>query len=113
MLPEDDRLSLVSGVNLSASSEAVIASLKANVPNIGQVTHAFFYAYIHAPEGESQTAANVRLVENALLALKELSPNLKHFILQTGGKVRSGANYSFVSPFSIDTTITCARHTVD
>lgn len=89
MLPEDDRLSLISGVDLSASSVAdVIASLKANVPQIARVTHVFFYAYIHAPEGESQFDANTRLVDNALVALKELSPNLKHFVLQTGGKVR-------------------------
>lgn len=90
MLPDDDRLSLVSGVDLSAPTEDVIASIKANVPNIGLVTHVFFYSYIHTPEGETQFTANTRLVENALVALKELSPNLKHFIIQTGGKVRSG-----------------------
>lgn len=89
MLPDDDRLSLVSGVDLSASAEDVIATLKANFPNIGLVTHVFFYAYIHTPEGETQYAANTRLVENALVALEALSPNLKHFIIQTGGKVRA------------------------
>lgn len=94
MLPNDDRLSLVSGVNLSAPIKDVIASLQTNVPNIASVTHVFFYAYIHAPEGESQFVANSRLVEHALVALKELSPNLKHFVLQTGGKVSSGSSIS-------------------
>lgn len=90
MLPSDDpRLSLISGVDLSvSSSEQVIEALGAKVPQITRTTHVFFYAYVNdAPEGETQYTVNTRLVDNTLIALKELCPNLKHFILQTGGKV--------------------------
>lgn len=47
-------------------------------------------AYVHAPEGESLRSVNTRLIENALAAVDALCPNLEHFILQTGAKVRFG-----------------------
>lgn len=88
LLPEDERVILVSGIDLSLTPETAIEALKAKVPTIADITHVFFYAYIHEPKGESVVAANTRIVENALAALKHLSPKLKHFVLQTGGKVR-------------------------
>lgn len=87
-LPNDERIALVSGIDLAKTPQATIDTLKTKVPRIADITHVFFYAYIHEPEGESLPVANTRLVENALAALKVLSPKLKHFILQTGGKVR-------------------------
>ena len=42
-LPDDPRISFVSGVDLLGSPESVIASLKEKIPTIGQVTHVFFY----------------------------------------------------------------------
>jgi len=88
LLPDDERIMLVSGVNLSLTSEAVINALKANVPHINNITHVFFCAYIHSPDRETLSVANTPIIENALAALKHLCPNLKHFVLQTGGSVR-------------------------
>jgi hypothetical protein len=87
LLPDDERIALVSGIDLSLTPQATIDTLKAKVPRIADITHVFFYAYIHEPDGESLPVANARIVENALAALKHLSPKLKHFVLQTGGKV--------------------------
>jgi len=78
----------VSGIDLSLTPEDAIEALKTKVPRIAEITHVFFYAYIHEPKGESLRVANARIVENALAALKRLTPRLKHFVLQTGGKVR-------------------------
>ena len=43
LLPDDARLSLVSGVDLSGSEASVIEALKEKVPTIGTITHVFFY----------------------------------------------------------------------
>lgn len=43
LLPDDDRISLVSGVDLSGSPASVIQALKAKVPRIADVTTAFFF----------------------------------------------------------------------
>ena len=87
LLPDDERIMMVSGIDLTLTSEAVIDALKAKVPHITDITHVFFYAYIHTHDREFLILHNTRTLENALAALKHLSPNLKHFILQTGGSV--------------------------
>ena len=94
LLPDDERITLVSGIDLSLTPEVAIEALKTKVPRITEITHVFFYAYIHEPKGESLPVANARIVENALAALKRLSPRLKHFVLQTGGKVRQQPRFA-------------------
>lgn len=51
LLPEDERVILVSGIDLSLTPETAIEALKAKVPTIADITHVFFYAYIHEPQG--------------------------------------------------------------
>lgn len=43
LLPEDDRIQLISGVDLNGTSESVIEALKSKVPQIGSITTVFFY----------------------------------------------------------------------
>lgn len=43
LLPNDERISLVSGVDLSGTPESVIESLSTKVPHIKDITTAFFY----------------------------------------------------------------------
>ena len=49
---------------------------------------AFSVAYIHEPTRAAAHVTNTRLIESSLVALEALSPNLEHYLLQTGGKVR-------------------------
>lgn len=42
-LPEDPRSSLVSGIDLTRNSEDVISSMRARIPDIHDVAHAYFY----------------------------------------------------------------------
>lgn len=41
-LPEDDRIHLASGIDLTASVDNVVASLQKKIPDVGTVTHVFF-----------------------------------------------------------------------
>lgn len=45
--PNDDRISLYSGVDLSGTPESVTQALKAKVPNIADITTVFFYGERH------------------------------------------------------------------
>lgn len=111
-LPDDPRISLASGINLTKPASEVALLLKDKVKNIDKITHVFFTAYIHInertfalikehglggnipepPQAHSTdwhklvTEANVAIVKNATGALNEVSPNLKFFVMQTGGK---------------------------
>lgn len=42
-LPPDPRLRLVSGVDLTASAESVVDVLRARIPDVGEITHAYLY----------------------------------------------------------------------
>lgn len=47
-LPEDPRLSLVSGIDLTRSSEEVITSMRERVSDIQDITHVYFYGeFLH------------------------------------------------------------------
>lgn len=102
----DTRLTYADGVDLTQPVETVIKLLKEKVPDIGKVTNVFWYgtcpierstkleeiytsiAYIHKPNDGDLVTANGQLLDTTLRALKETSPNMQHFIWQTGGKVR-------------------------
>lgn len=113
-LPEDSRISLVSGIDLTKSAPEVAQIMKAKIPNIGKITHVFFTAYVHMNERTFQILQdsyshlaegavepptphtpdwhkmvrelNIGIVQNATGALNEIAPNMRFFVMQTGGK---------------------------
>lgn len=86
LLPEDERLQLYSGIDLSAGASQVESSLK-KIHGIEGVTHVYFSAYTgHGTGFEGIKKANVEILENAILAVERLCPNLQVWIFQTGGK---------------------------
>ncbi|TKX21850.1 hypothetical protein C1H76_5944 [Elsinoe australis] len=85
-IPEDDRIQIVSGVNLTKSEDEVATTLRQSVPDIDTVSHVFFTAYIHEDGFEKLKKTNTALLDVAVRAIEKLSPNLKSVILQTGGK---------------------------
>ncbi|KAL7815851.1 hypothetical protein V8C26DRAFT_107628 [Trichoderma gracile] len=96
LLPDDSRLTLAYGVDLTTTVDDVVAKL-ADIDGIGDITDVYFAAYIQ-PAGASDFVGfdilkevNVRILETAVQAVERLSPNLRFWTLQTGGK-----SYGFV-----------------
>lgn len=92
-LPDDERICLVAGIDLTTNAEAVAAKLQ-EIEGIGDVTDVFFAAYIQ-PQGTSDIEGheelkrvNVAILEVAVEAVKNVCPKLEFWSLQTGGKVR-------------------------
>ncbi|KAL3447670.1 hypothetical protein BJX65DRAFT_307733 [Aspergillus insuetus] len=84
-LPDDARLNIVSGIDLTAPLETVIREL-GKVESIKTVNIVFFCAYIQTPDHASLRKVNTALLHTAVQAVTSLSPNLQTIILQTGGK---------------------------
>ncbi|UKZ68190.1 uncharacterized protein TrAtP1_009225 [Trichoderma atroviride] len=90
-LPEDHRLVIVPGVDLTAAVDDVAAKL-AGIDGIKDVTDVYFAAYVQPPgasdfEGfDILKEVNVRILETAVQAVERVSPNLRFWSLQTGGK---------------------------
>ena len=111
-LPDDARLHLASGIDLTKPASEVAQLLKEKIQNIDKITHVFFTAYIHLNERTFQIIkehglggeikeppqqrstdwhqlvkdANTAIVRNTTGALNEVAPNMKFFVMQTGGK---------------------------
>ncbi|KAI0028560.1 hypothetical protein K488DRAFT_58296 [Vararia minispora EC-137] len=85
-LLNDPRLELASGVDLTRPVNLVVEALREKVRDVDQVTHVYWYAYIHTVEEGSIVEANAKLLDTTLRALKVAAPNMVHFTLQTGGK---------------------------
>ncbi|KAF2228310.1 hypothetical protein BDZ85DRAFT_255757 [Elsinoe ampelina] len=86
-LPQDDRLELVSGIDLTGSVESIVSGLKSKVKDVSSVSHVFFTAYIEKPSYPELVEINKRLVSNAISAISKVAgSSLKAVILQTGGK---------------------------
>ncbi|KAL0934441.1 sirq protein [Colletotrichum truncatum] len=103
-IPADPRLLIASGIDFTKSLEEVVHSLKDKIPDVHTVTHAFFTgekqsyhgdydedveigaAYIQTNDFQSLREKNTHLLDIAITAIDQVSPNLKAVILQTGGK---------------------------
>ncbi|KAL6792232.1 hypothetical protein GGI42DRAFT_179751 [Trichoderma sp. SZMC 28013] len=95
-LPDDSRLTLAHDIDLTKSIDDVAAKL-ADIEGIKGVTDVYFAAYVQ-PAGASDfegfdilKEVNVRILETAVQAVERVSPKLRFWTLQTGGK-----SYGFV-----------------
>jgi len=85
--PDDPRLRLASGIDLTASVDTVVNALKEKVVNIDTVTHVFLVVYIDpGKDHKTLCEVNTTLIKTAVEATQKVSPSVKSFILQTGGK---------------------------
>ncbi|KAJ4346138.1 hypothetical protein N0V95_005691 [Ascochyta clinopodiicola] len=85
-LPQDSRLNLVNGVDLTKSVPEVVQMLTEKVDEARTISHVFFTAYIQTDDFESLKKVNTALLDTAIRAIEKVSPNLKIVVLQTGGK---------------------------
>ncbi|KAI9166334.1 Short chain dehydrogenase sirQ [Paramyrothecium foliicola] len=85
-IPEDDRIKIASGIDMTKNADQVATKLKQSISDIDTVTHVFFTAYIQTKDHESLRKVNTELLKTAVEAVEKIAPNLQAFILQTGGK---------------------------
>lgn len=85
-LPQDDRLQLVPGIDLTGQLDAVVSAMKQKIKDVDTVSHVIFTAYIEKPDYDALRKVNTELLRTAITAIDQLAPNLKAVTLQTGGK---------------------------
>lgn len=85
-LPKDDRLQLVSGIDLTGSVDSVASAMKQKINGIDTVSHVIFTAYIEKPDYAALREVNTELLRTAITAVDQLAPKLEAVTLQTGGK---------------------------
>lgn len=98
LIPEDSRLQIASGIDLTKPVTEVVAVLREKVADIQTVTHVYFTAYIQTPDFDSLREVNTTIIRTAILAVEETCPDLETVILQTGGK---GYGFEFPEIVSI------------
>ncbi|CAG7963269.1 unnamed protein product [Penicillium nalgiovense] len=85
-ISDDQRLNIVSGIDLTQSVEVVKAQLKEKVEKVESVDVVFFCAYIQTGDFQSLRKINTDLLQTAVQAISAVSPTMEAVILQTGGK---------------------------
>jgi hypothetical protein len=91
-LPKDPRLELYVNLDLSKDVAGIVTYLQA-IPEIQNITHVYFAAYVHlgwgASDSVSRARENVKFLTNAVAAIEAVCPNMQFFTFPTGGKVCS------------------------
>lgn len=106
--PKDDRLTIVSGIDLlQGSQEDLEKALKERIPNLDKVTDHLFFAYKANTDDKVQNEENTEMFKRAVLATDHLCPNLETVVLQTGAKhygchLLENRPKRFVPPFAED-----------
>ncbi|EQB47273.1 hypothetical protein CGLO_13600 [Colletotrichum gloeosporioides Cg-14] len=87
--PRDERLSVISGVDLlGGDQDELNKTMKQKVTGIEKVTHIFYLAYkAHTDRNyEAEYHENIEMFKRAVIAVDGLSPALAFVVLQTGSK---------------------------
>jgi nucleoside-diphosphate-sugar epimerase len=86
--PSDERLNIVSGIDLLAGSqEELEATIKSKITGIEKVTHVYYLAYKASKDYAQELADAVAMFKRSTLAIDHLSPALEFVVLQTGAKM--------------------------
>ncbi|KAK4891374.1 hypothetical protein LTR27_010028 [Elasticomyces elasticus] len=86
--PTDQRLQIVSGIDLlKGSQEDLESALKANVKTISKITHVYYLAYKASTDMKQELEDAVSMFKRSTIAMDNLSPALEFVVLQTGAKM--------------------------
>ena len=86
--PTDDRLNIISGIDLlQGSQDELESTIKENIPDISEVTHVYYLAYKANTDVEKELEEAVAMFKRSTLAMDHLSPKLEFVVLQTGAKM--------------------------
>lgn len=86
--PSSNKLQVVSGLNLLDGDQSTLEStMKDRVPDIENITHVYFFAYIMDADPEKEISINIDLLKRAVEAVEHLGNKLEWVVLPTGTKV--------------------------
>ncbi|RAL14140.1 SDR family oxidoreductase [Aspergillus homomorphus CBS 101889] len=85
--PSDDRLQMVSGVDLLAGDDqALAATLHEKIPAVETISHVYYAAYRASDVPAEECRMNKEMLRAAVQTLEKLSPSLSFVTLITGTK---------------------------
>ncbi|RDW61587.1 hypothetical protein BP5796_11479 [Coleophoma crateriformis] len=86
--PADERLDIVSGIDLLKGSQADLdAAIKEQVKGVEEVTHVYYLAYKASTDLVQELKDAVDMFRRSITAIDHLSPALEFVVLQTGAKM--------------------------
>lgn len=86
--PQDERLNIVSGIDLlQGSQDELESTIKQKIPDVEQVTHVYYLAYKAGTNVQQELEEAVTMFKRSTLAIDHLSPKLEFLVLQTGAKM--------------------------
>ncbi|KAF2116832.1 hypothetical protein BDV96DRAFT_572944 [Lophiotrema nucula] len=92
------KLALASGVNLLCDDHEFEKLLQQKVPDIGTVSHVFYFAFKEVSDPEKEVETNVGMMRRVVRAVKRVSPGFKFFVYPGGtrgyGIYRPGGVFS-------------------
>jgi hypothetical protein len=79
---------MVSGIDLLAhTQESLKKELVEKIPDIGEVTHVYYFAYKAGMDVQKELDEAVEMFSKAITAMDKLCPNLEYVVLQIGSKI--------------------------
>ncbi|KAI9813065.1 MAG: hypothetical protein M1827_004285 [Pycnora praestabilis] len=86
--PKDDRLRIVSGIDLlKGDQDDLAAAMKDKISDIDTVTHAYYFAYKGNKDVMQELKDAEAMFRRAITATDCLSPKLEFVVLQLGAKI--------------------------
>jgi hypothetical protein len=93
--PNDPRLNIVSGIDLlKGSQEDLEATLKQQIPDVGDVTHVYYLAYKANTDFKQELEDAIAMFKRSTIAVDKLAPKLEYVVLQTGAKMCMSSLFS-------------------
>ncbi|KAI9720440.1 MAG: hypothetical protein M1812_002946 [Candelaria pacifica] len=95
MWPADDRLQIVSGIDVLEQEQAEInAGLQSKVQDVNTVTHVYYFAYKMSVDQKQEVQDAVTMLSHSITAIDTLSTKLEFVVLQLGTKMYGVDPYS-------------------
>ncbi|KAK5117991.1 hypothetical protein LTR62_004035 [Meristemomyces frigidus] len=86
--PDDDRLQIVSGVDLlNGSQEDLENALKEKIKGVNNITHVYYLAYKANADMQKELEDAVSMFKRSTIAVDHLCPAMEFVVLQTGAKM--------------------------
>ncbi|PYI08052.1 hypothetical protein BO78DRAFT_442279 [Aspergillus sclerotiicarbonarius CBS 121057] len=94
--PTDDRLQIVSGVDLLVGDDAVLGkTLAEKIPSVETISHVYYAAYRASDVPADECRLNKEMLRAAVQTLETLSPKLSFVTLITGTKAGNPRPYAY------------------